>query len=66
VRTEAPIDAEYIAELISVNGGGRVGSAAAQLTVPEMCEDMPVDHYMLLLLSYIEMKLTWPRDSLWD
>ena len=65
VRTEPPVDAEYIAELISVSGGGRVGSAAAQLTVPEMCEDMPVDHYMLLLLSYIEMKLTCSRDSWW-
>lgn len=65
VRTEKPIDAEYMAELISVHAGGRVGSAAAQLTVPEMCDDMPVDRYMLLLLSYIEMKLIWPPGSLW-
>jgi hypothetical protein len=63
VRTEAPIDAEHIAEAISVSGGGRVGSAAAQLTVPEMCENMPVDEYMLLLMSYIEMRLVWPIDS---
>lgn len=63
VRTEVPVDAEHIAETISVHGGGRVGSAAAQLTVPEMCEDMPVDEYMLLLMSYIEMRLLWPIDS---
>jgi hypothetical protein len=63
VRTEAPIDAEHIAEVISASGGGRVGSAAAQLNVPEMCENMPVGEYMLLLLSYIEMRLLWPIDS---
>jgi len=65
VRTEKPVDAAHMAELISVSGGGRVGSAAAQLSVPEMCDDMPVDRYMVLLLSYIEMKLIWTPASWW-
>ncbi|MEY4668580.1 MAG: hypothetical protein RL518_1279 [Pseudomonadota bacterium] len=57
VRTESPVDAEHIAELISASGGGRLGAAAAQLTVPEMFENMRVDEYMARLLAYLEMKI---------
>lgn len=66
IRTEPPVDAEFIAQTISAAGGGRVGAAAVQLSVPKKYDQVEDDLYVSRLLALLEVKLTWPEKFSWD
>lgn len=66
IRTEPPVDAEYIAHVISSAGGGRIGAAAAQLAVPKKYDSLSDDFYVSRLLELLEVKLTWPEQYSWN
>lgn len=66
IRTQAPVDAEYIAHVISIAGGGRTGAAAAQLAVPERYDQFSDNFYVERLLELLEVKLTWPEQFSWN
>ena len=66
IRTEQPVDAEFIAQSISSAGGGRIGAAAAQLAVPEKYDRVDDELYISRLLALLEVKLTWPEKFSWD
>jgi hypothetical protein len=66
IRTEQPVDAEFIAQSISSAGGGRIGAAAVQLAVPEKYDRVDDELYISRLLALLEVKLTWPEKFSWD
>lgn len=65
IRTEPAIDAELIAAEISSGGGGRVGAAAAQLTVPKRYDSVTDELFVERLIELLEVKLTWPEKYNW-
>lgn len=66
IRTEPPVDAEFIAQTISSAGGGRIGAAAVQLAVPDSYDSVEDELYASRLLALLEVKLTWPDKFSWD
>jgi hypothetical protein len=66
IRTQPPVDAEHIANVISAAGGGRTGAAAAQLAVPKRYDKLSDDFYVERLLELLEVKLTWPERFSWN